>query len=152
PIPSGRVTRLDLSPALALDGVRGAIALDDVPEVKIDGLRLFDTTIRYANQPIAAIAADTLEIAERALRAVICEVAPDPHVLTAEDALADDAPRLRPSGNAPRNTPRIQKRGDVEAGLRDADVTITREYHTPCALHTALEPHGAAAEWKGDAL
>ncbi len=38
-------------------------------------------------------------------------------------------------------------RGDVDAGLRDAEVTITREYRTPVALHTALEPHGAVADW-----
>src|SRR4029079_8670269 len=36
--------------------------------------------------------------------------------------------------------------------LRDADVTITREYRTPVALHTALEPHGAVAEWVGGRL
>src|SRR5581483_10676342 len=37
PVASGRVTTLDLSPALELDGVRGAISIDDVPEIKIDG-------------------------------------------------------------------------------------------------------------------
>src|SRR4029079_5667051 len=65
---------------------------------------------------------------------------------------ADGAPKLRTHGNAPRNTPRIISRGDVDAGLRDADVTVTREYRTPCALHTALEPHGAVAEWNGDTV
>src|SRR5437868_3032194 len=69
PIPRGRVTALDLSPALALDGVRGAIAMDDVPDVKLDGVRLFDRAVHYANQPIAAVCAVSLEIAERALHA-----------------------------------------------------------------------------------
>jgi xanthine dehydrogenase YagR molybdenum-binding subunit len=152
PVPRGRVTALDLSPALALDGVRGAITIDDIPEIKIDGVRMFDHDVVYANQTIAAVAADTLEIAERALHAVVCEVQQSPHVLTAADALANDAPKLRKNGNAPRNTPRVLTRGDVEQGLRDADVTITREYRTPCALHTALEPHGAVAEWVGNSL
>src|SRR5437016_4657854 len=57
PIPRGRVTVLDLTPALALDGVRGGITVADVPDVKLDGVRLFDQTIHYANQPIAAICA-----------------------------------------------------------------------------------------------
>jgi xanthine dehydrogenase YagR molybdenum-binding subunit len=152
PVPRGRVKTLDLSPAIALAGVRGAITIDDIPEIKIDGVRMFDRDVVYTNQTIAAVAADTLEIAERALHAVVCEVEQSPHVLTAAEALATDAPKLRKHGNAPRNTPRVLSRGDVEQGLRDADVTIAREYRTPCALHTALEPHGAVAEWTGNAV
>src|SRR5512146_80580 len=60
PVARGRVTTLDLAPALAIPGVRGAITMDDVPDVKLDGVRLFDRTIYYANQPLAAICADTL--------------------------------------------------------------------------------------------
>jgi len=152
PVPRGRVTSLDLAPALALPGVRGAISLDDLPEIKIDGVRMFGREIVYAHQAIAAIAADTMEIAERALHTVVCEIEPSAHVLTADTALEADAPKLRKHGNAPRNTPRIITRGDVDHGLFDADVTITREYRTPCALHTALEPHGAVAEWNGNAV
>ncbi|MEO6878468.1 MAG: xanthine dehydrogenase family protein molybdopterin-binding subunit, partial [Gemmatimonadaceae bacterium] len=152
PIPRGRVTQLDLRPALELSGVRGAISFDDVPKVKLDGVRLFDRDIHYVNQPLAAICADTLELAERALHAVTLECEIAPHVATAEQALASGAPKIRSAGNSARNTPRITARGDVEAGLRDAEVTITREYRTPVALHTALEPHGAVAEWSGDFL
>jgi xanthine dehydrogenase YagR molybdenum-binding subunit len=152
PIARGRVTTLDLSPALALPGVRGSLTIDDVPDVKLDGVRLFDRTIHYANQPVAAICADSIEIAERALRAIVVTTDADPHVLTAERALAAGAPHVRPSGNMPRTSPRIASRGDVDLGLREADVTITREYRTPVALHTALEPHGAVAEWSGGQL
>lgn len=152
PIPRGRVTTLDVSSALTLPGVRGALMIDDVPEIKLDGVRLFDRAIHYANQPLAAICADSIEIAERAVRAVVLEVEADAHVVTAARALAPDAPRVRPSGNTPRTSPRVSSRGDIEAGLGEADVTITREYRTPVALHTALEPHGAAAEWLGGRL
>lgn len=152
PVPRGRVTSLDLSPALALDGVRGAITCDDVPDIKIEGLPLFDRAIHYAGQPIAAVCADTQEIAERALNAIACEIGHDPHVVSARDALSADAPRIRSTGNMPRRSPRLTTRGDVDAGLRDADVSITREYRTPVALHSALEPHGAVAEWSGDQL
>lgn len=149
PVARGRVTTLDLSPVLALDGVRAAISMDDVPDVKVDGVRLFDREIHYANQPLAAICADSLEIAERALNAVICEIDVAAHVATAEDALRPGALKVRAAGNTPRSSPRVIARGDIDAGLAAADVTITREYRTPVALHTALEPHGAAAEWSG---
>jgi xanthine dehydrogenase YagR molybdenum-binding subunit len=38
----------------------------------------------------------------------------------------------------------------VTAALATAAVTVTREVRTPCALHSALEPHAAVAEWEGD--
>jgi CO/xanthine dehydrogenase Mo-binding subunit len=152
PIAHGRVTTLDLSPALSLPGVRGGLTIDDVPDIKLDGVRLFDRTIHYANQPVAAICADSIEIAERALDAIITTTEAEAHAVTAERALAADAPRVKSSGNTHRTSPRIVSRGDVDAGLRDADITITREYRTPTALHTALEPHGAVAEWSGGQL
>ncbi len=152
PVACGRVTSLDASLALALPGVRGVLTVDDIPDIKLDGVKLFDQSIHYVNQPLAAICADTIELAERALDAIMMTVEAEPHVVTAEQALAADAPRVKPSGNTPRSSPRIMSRGDVDAGFRDADVTITREYRTPTALHTALEPHGAVAEWSGRRL
>jgi CO/xanthine dehydrogenase Mo-binding subunit len=152
PIARGRVVRLDLTKALASPGVRGVLTREDVPEVKLDGIQLFDQTIGYMNHPVAAICAESIDAANRARSLVELETEEQPNAATAEQALAADAPAVRPKGNTPRNMPRVAARGDVEAGLRDADVTISREYRTPTALHTALEPHGAVADWTGDHL
>ena len=151
PIARGRVTRLDFTKVLACSGVRGVLTRDDVPEIRLDGVQLFDQTISYVNQPLAAICADSIDAANRALAAVGLETVEERHASTATQALASDAPAVRPKGNTMRS-PRIISRGDVDAGLREADVTITREYRTPTALHTALEPHGAVADWTGDHL
>ncbi|MEO5566899.1 MAG: xanthine dehydrogenase family protein molybdopterin-binding subunit, partial [Gemmatimonadaceae bacterium] len=152
PIARGRVTRLDLSKALQSPGVYGAITRDEIPAIRIDGLQLFDQAIGYVNQPIAALCAESIVAAKRALDLVEIEVEEMANALTAAQALAPDAPLVRPKGNTPRNMPRVNARGDVEQGLRDADVTIIREYRTPTALHTALEPHGAVCDWIGDHL
>jgi xanthine dehydrogenase YagR molybdenum-binding subunit len=152
PVARGRVTRLDLSRALAVPGVYGAISRQDVPDIKLDGVQLFDPAISYAGQPLAALCADSIATAKLAASLVVLEVAQEPPVLTARQSLAADAPLVRPKGNTPRNMPRVITRGDVEQGLRDADVRITREYRTPTALHTALEPHGAVCDWIGDQL
>ena len=148
PVAQAHVT-LDLAPALALDGVRGAVVREDVEGIKVDGVQLFDRHVHYAGQPLAAICAETHDGAERAARAVVLSITPLPHAVTAEQALAPDAPRVRSTGNTSRNSPRVATRGDADAGLRDADVVIRRSYRTPVALHTALEPHGAVAEWEG---
>jgi CO/xanthine dehydrogenase Mo-binding subunit len=152
PIARGRVVRLDLATALSSPGVRGALTREDVPAIELDGVQLFDQAIGYVNQPLAAICAESIDAARRALSLVVLETFEEPNALTPERALAPTAPAVRPKANTPRNMPRVSSRGDVDAGLRDAEVTITREYRTPTALHSALEPHGAVAEWMGDHL
>jgi xanthine dehydrogenase YagR molybdenum-binding subunit len=169
PIAKGRVSRLDLSNAAAARGVHGILTREDVPSIKLDGVQLFDQSISYGNQPLAAICAESIRAARAAAALVELEVVEEPHALTAAQALADDAPLVRPQrsrerqpgegppevrggGNTPRNMPRIVSRGDVDRGLRSADVSITREYRTPTALHSALEPHGAVCDWIADAL
>ncbi len=148
----GKVTRLDYSRALALPGVRGVLTADDVHGVSHQGAPLFDPTIHWAGQPIAALCADTPDIARRACALVEVDIETSPHAVTIEDALGPSAPAVRPSGNTPKGQPRIASRGDAPAARAAADVVVTREYRTPCALHTAIETHGAAAEWTGDAL
>ena len=152
PIARGRISSLDVEAALAIPGVRGALLLEDVRGIRHDGVQLLDRTIHYAGQAVAAVCADTPEVAQRALGAIRASFEPAPHAVTAEDALADGAPAVRQSGNRSRNSPRIFSRGDVEAGLRAASVTIVREYRTPVVLHTALEPHGTVATWDGGRL
>lgn len=154
PIARGVVSRLDLLPALAIPGVRDAIARHDVPAIKTAGSVLFDPTIRYAGQPLAAVCADSEEIARAALRAIRIELVEEPHAATMERALAPDAPSVKggAGGNLKRHSPRVAARGDVTAGLAAADVVVEREYRTPVALHSAMEPHGAVAEWNGDDL
>lgn len=152
PIARGEVTRLDLGPALAMPGVRAGLVRADLPGIDVGGVPLLDPTVHYAAQPVAVVCADTPELARRARDAIIAEYAPTPHAVTVEDALAPEAPLVRPRGNRSRNSPRRYERGDVTRGLAEAAVTITREYRTPVALHSALEPHGAVAEWTGDHL
>ena len=152
PVARGRVTKLDLSKARAATGVYGVLTREDVPEIKLDGVQLFDQMVSYASQPLAAVCAESIAAANAAAALVELEVIEEPHALTAAAALAKDAPLVRPKGNTPRNMPRVVSRGDVEKALREADVTIAREYRTPTALHTALEPHGAVCDWIGDTL
>ncbi|MEO7712149.1 MAG: hypothetical protein ABIV10_04460, partial [Gemmatimonadaceae bacterium] len=82
PIASGRVTRLDVGPALALPGVRAALTASDVTGVMHAGAPLFDHVIHWAGQPLAALCADTLELANRACALVALEMEITPHVVT----------------------------------------------------------------------
>jgi xanthine dehydrogenase YagR molybdenum-binding subunit len=152
PIAHGRVTSVDLAPALEIPGARAVLSRDEVDGVRYDAGQLFDPTIRFAGQPLAAVCADTPEAAARAAAAAIVKVESEPHAVTTDAALAPGAPLVRPKGNTAKNSPRVTSRGDVDAGLAAADVVIRRGYRTPTALHTAMEPHGAVAEWVGESL
>lgn len=152
PVARGKVLSIDFGPALEMPGVRDVLRREDVDGIRYDSGQLFDTAIRFAGQPLAAICADTRHAAERAAKAVIVRVDTEPHAVSIEAALAPNAPLVRPKGNAVKGSPRISERGDVEKGFAAADAVIEREYRTPTALHTALEPHGAVAEWSGDSV
>jgi xanthine dehydrogenase YagR molybdenum-binding subunit len=152
PIAHGRVLTLDLAPALAVSGVRAVLRREDVEHVRYDSGQLFDTTIRFAGQPLAAVCAESAEAAEGGARAVVLTTEAAAHAVTTAAALAPGAPLVRTKGNTSRNSPRVTSRGDVGAGLRDADVVVRRVYTTQTALHTALEPHAAVAEWNGEQL
>lgn len=149
PIAHGRVVSLDLAPALDIAGVRAVLQRQDVDGIRYDSGQLFDQTIRFAGQPLAAVCADTPGAALRAAKAAIVRVDTERHAVSIQAALSADAPLVRPKGNTSKNSPRVTVRGDVDAGLRAADIVVRRDFRTPTALHTALEPHGAVAEWNG---
>jgi len=152
PVAHGTVVSLDLTPCFEIPGVREVLTLADVKDIRYDSGQLFDSTIRFAGQPLAAIAAETRDAADRAVRAAVVRVDTAPHVVTSAAALAQNAPKVRKAGNLSKHSPHVQERGDVERGLREADVVITRAFSTPAALHTAMEPHCAVAEWSGGQL
>jgi xanthine dehydrogenase YagR molybdenum-binding subunit len=163
-IARGRVT-LDLAPARAVDGVVVMIGGAELERrIRLASGFLFDTTIGYAGQPLAAVCAETADAAWRGVQAIVARYEPEPHAGTFDAAVADGAPTVRrssrkaapgdgaPSPNLVPGSPDVAQRGDVARGLAEADVVVRREYRTPVQLHTALEPHGAVAEWDGDRL
>ena len=156
-IPRGRATRIDLDGARRIPGFVDAIVFDDLPKtgkpIRAGGVRFLDPSISYARQPLAAICAESLGLARAAARAVRVDYDPQPFAVTAMEAIAPEAPPVRPrGGNVSRSSPDINSRGDTERGLADADVIVRGRYTTSRVLHSAMEPHGALAEWHGDRL
>ncbi|MGQ0766440.1 MAG: xanthine dehydrogenase family protein molybdopterin-binding subunit [Gemmatimonadota bacterium] len=154
PVARGRVDSIDFSAALAVPGVVDVTTAKDAGArpIRVGGLDLFSTSIMWAGQPLAAVCATSRASASRGAAAVRLVLEVEPPVLTVEQATAPDAPLVRPRGNLAGGEPTIMTRGDADRGLAEADVVITREFSTPSALHSAMEPHGAVAEWTGEML
>jgi CO/xanthine dehydrogenase Mo-binding subunit len=147
-IAKGTVNSLDLAAARKVPGVVAVLGTGDAPP----GTRLFTGKISYAGQPIAAVCADSYEAAARGASALSPQLSALPFAPTFASATAAGAPKVRSKGNIMEDSPFIESRGDVAAGLKAADVVITREYRTPVQLHSAIEPHGTVAQWEGDRL
>ncbi len=142
PVAHGRVHALDLDAARARPGVRVVLGPES-PLVCATREPLLAAEPQYAGQPIAVVAADTLGAAHDALAALGLDVEPLAHVVAADEALRDQRFTKEPEEVS---------RGDVEAALAAAAVTVEVEVETPGHLQTPLEPHAAVAAWDGDEL
>jgi CO/xanthine dehydrogenase Mo-binding subunit len=152
PLPHARIKRIDTSRAEALPGVYAVLSSRNAPSIEwYEKSRLFDTTLRFVGDEVAAVAAASEELAEDALRLIDVEYEPLPFVADMEAALAAGAPAIWEGGNT-TGEPEVAERGDIEAGLREADVIIDQVYLTQSALHNSLEPHGCTALWEGERL
>jgi CO/xanthine dehydrogenase Mo-binding subunit len=93
--------------------------------------------------PVAAVAAESEEIADRALELIDVKYEELPAVFDPKEALKPRAPQIHPSGNLCFH--RKIRKGDVEKGFREADKIIEDSLQTPWQEHASLEPHGGVA-------
>ena len=160
PYAAATVKSIDLVPGRTMPGVKAALALAEPGE-----------KMRFAGQEVAAIAADTPERADDAIRAIKVVYEPRPFVVGIDAAKKPDAPLVfegkaetkssageveSRAKSLPRNGnvlgPRSTVRGNVEDGFRKADKVVETTYTTQVQTHTALETHGLMAHWEGDEL
>lgn len=139
PLPHARITRIDTARAERLPGVHAVLSSANAPGIAwYEESRLFDRTLRFVGDEVAAVAAESEEAAEDALRLVDVEYEALPFSVGLDDGA--------------RGEPQLERRGELERGLREADVVIDATYTTQTALHNALEPHGCTAAWENDSL
>ena len=107
-----RIKRLDIAAAAALPGVRAVLCAENAPGINWYGKvsRLFDTTLRFVGDEVAAVAADSLEIALAALALITVEYEVLPAVLDPEAAMQPGARASTPTATCcatttPRRTP-----------------------------------------------
>lgn len=110
---------------------------------------LFDAVVRYAGEPVAAIAAVDADTAERAAELVAVEYEPLPVVTDPLEALRPEAPVINRNAASQGNLAmRIPIHfGDVETGFAEAEVTIERRFRTSKQKHVQTEPYACVAEY-----
>jgi xanthine dehydrogenase YagR molybdenum-binding subunit len=180
PHPHARVRNVDTTAASAAPGVRAVHVLERIlgsAEVRDKSKEVQSKypVVRYAGQPVAAVAATTQAAADAAAELVRVEYETLPFVVDIEKARAADAPLVFPAaadqaetsggGGGPAGIPQTgnvrgpmragkmrEKPEEISAALAAADVRVEGEFRTQVQTHSALETHGAVADWKADGL
>jgi xanthine dehydrogenase YagR molybdenum-binding subunit len=162
-ITRGRITAVDTAQAQAVPGVLAVITHENAPRMTPPPRPNFmnlstmaaGTSVSYLNtdevhwngQPVAVVVAETLEAAHEAARLV----RPEYEVLPAATDFAAARRDATPVGNNPL-MPGESRKGDAEAALAAAPVSVDLRFTTPAQNHNALEPHATTAVWNGDRL
>ena len=161
PFPSASIRSIDTSAAEALPGVKGVLVPSEVPDklftpvyfvpsythsVPSDMLILSDR-VRFAGQPVAAVAATSLEVAEQALELIEVDYEDQPAVFDAEEAMQEGAPQLHDGAeNNIAVAPRMEV-GDLEKGFEEADHIFEGVYSTQRAHTCYMEPRVCVVEY-----
>ena len=133
-----RVTELQTAAALKLPGVLAVLTPADVSRVTLGGRPVLARTATYPGEELAAVAAVSEELAEAALGLLRVRYEILTHAVSADEALRPGAPRLHPGGNfgpggfddpTPGHARRTE-RGDAQAALERADLSMTRVFMT----------------------
>ena len=166
-LPHARIVKIDKSKAERLPGVRAIITGADIPAVMV-GLRMKDMPllaterVRYVGEPVAAVAADTLEIAEEAMNLIDVQYEALPYVTDPVEAIRPGAPVLHDNPGAYKNAPErstelpnIQSyghwsNGDVDAGFKKAARVFEHTFRTPLGFHGYIEPHACTVQVHDD--
>ncbi len=157
-----RIVKIDASKALALDGVHAVITGADLP-IKYgvipwtpDENALALDKVRFIGDEVAAVAATSEEVANKATRLIEVEYELLDAFMDPVEALATKSPQIH---ETPKNPERgnVSKHvelefGDVSAALEASDVTLAQDFRFHGTTHAPIEPHCAVAQVSPDGV
>ncbi|MEW6661604.1 MAG: xanthine dehydrogenase family protein molybdopterin-binding subunit [Bacillota bacterium] len=147
--PHALIKSIDTGEAARLPGVVAVLTHHDVPGLNGYGIVVQDQPVlcsdkvRYMGDAVALVAAETKEIAARALELIRVEYEELPGVFDPEEAMQAGAPQVHATGNIFRHT--AVAHGDVEAAFAEADVIVENVYRTSRQMPAFLETEGGVA-------
>lgn len=161
-----RIKKISTSRARRLPGVEAVLTYRDIPRIPntTAGVNypepfpldkyLLDNVVRFVGDEVAMVAARTVEIAEKALGLIKVEYEVLPPLLDPRQAMSSGAPIVHHESPPPKMLIPLPYEpeknlvtfldsglGDVEQAIRDAEVSVEREFESQAANHVPTEPH-----------
>ncbi len=172
PVAHAWINRIDVEKARNLPGVQAVLTYKDLPRVVFSSagqsepipgpLDMFslDNKVRFVGDRVAFVAADTAEIAEKALELIDVEYEELPVLLNSEESMKPGAPILHEEieyknfgGSDPSKNLAAEIRidiGNVEDGFAEADRVFEADYEVPKVQQAHIEPHVTVTYWDSD--
>lgn len=160
--PHAKIENIDISEAMKLEGVHYIATGKELPikfgvlPISQDETAIAIDKVRYVGEIVAAVAADTEEIAASACKLIKVNYKRIKEFLQIEDSLNDvgENEKIHEYGKFNNN---IHKKaelrfGDQQQGLKDADVTTKMSFEFEGINHGFTEPHAATAFWDENGL
>ena len=165
------IKNIDASKALALEGVAAVLTWKDLPRVvystagqsdpipgPLDAFSL-DKKVRFVGDRVAFVAAESPEIAEKALSLIEVEYEVLTPILDSRQAMGspirihDEPEYVNFADSNPEKNLAAHIRidiGDVEKGFAEADEIFEAEYEVPKVQQAHIEPHVCVTYWDED--
>ncbi|MEW6592487.1 MAG: molybdopterin cofactor-binding domain-containing protein, partial [Candidatus Hadarchaeota archaeon] len=159
-----KILKIDTSEAERLSGVRAVLTGEEAHQRF--GIYMSDKTVlavdkvRHVGEPVAAVAADTEEIAERAVELIKVDYEPLPGVFDINKARDDTSILVHEKLGDYRHAPFIYpkpgtnmanhfklRKGDIERGFKEADFIVENEYRQPQVQNVQMETHTCIGQW-----
>lgn len=164
------IKKIDTGKARALPGVHAVLTWQDIPRIKYASggqsypqplpydQVVLDNKVRHVGDRVAVVAAETLELAEEALKLIEVEYELLPVVMDPEDAMKEGAPVIHDEADtegiydrAHNIVQHIEAQcGDVDKAFGEADQVYEAQYRTQRQQHAHLEPHVCITWWDED--
>jgi len=161
PHPRARIRRIETRRAEALPGVKAILTKDNaegwrtywynVPQLA------FAECITHEGQEVAAVAAEDITIAQKALDLIDVEYEVLPPMLDVEETLETSllplvADEEYPGREIYDRKPYVIKRGDIDKGFAEADVIVEDTYTTQASYHGTIQTRACVASWDNETL
>jgi xanthine dehydrogenase molybdenum-binding subunit len=176
PVPHARITNINTSVALAMDGVLGVLLPSEATPVRGTGDPMLTDHPKFVGQPILAVAAISETIAQDAIEKITFDIETLPFTVDPLVSLYPGGPNARPEGNManpgidiaehkwdardfsdagndrlPTGKPvREWTHGDIEAEFAKSKLILDETFVTQGLAHHSMEPRSALSYWDGD--
>lgn len=160
--PHAKIQRIDFSGAEKIPGVRYIATGKELPvkfgvlPISQDETAMAIDKVRYTGEIVAAVAADTEDIAEQACKLVKVKYNSLKSFFTIDESLNDIGKNEKIHSHTKFNN-NIHKKaelrfGDQQQGLKEAEVVSKMSFEMEGVTHAFTEPHAATAYWDENGL